>query len=166
MSLMCGIDGSNRHPPFTLWMPFFVELNVRKKRARRRSQMAININEGDWVRTDRGNIFQVTAVQVVDEDGIWFKSKARDNSVMKTVPEFFYNEGDEKVEKISKIGPEHLIIPGDLINYYMVREVLYNPLRVIVEDVNEPGRLNIIEEPSSWTPLEKLESVTYDVKFV
>ena len=74
---------------------------------------------GDYVRTDRGTIFKVENITEIDVDGQWFKSKTKENSVIKDLPRFMYDENDEHIIKSSP-NIIDLIEDGDYANGHLV----------------------------------------------
>ena len=61
----------------------------------------MKLEVGMYARTNRGNIFKVENAVEIDVDGTWFKSKVRENSVIKDLPRFMYDEEDEIINKAS-----------------------------------------------------------------
>lgn len=81
----------------------------------------MKLEVGMYVRTDRGNIFKVENVFEIDVDGTWFKSKVKENSVIKDLPRFMYDEEDEIINKASH-NIIDLIEVGDYVNGYMITD--------------------------------------------
>lgn len=91
----------------------------------------------DYVRTDKGTIFKVENITEIDIDGQWFKSKAKENSVIKDLPRFMYDETDEYIIKSSP-NIIDLIEIGDIITFkddYVVYNVIALPNEEVGLDV-------------------------------
>lgn len=77
---------------------------------------------GDYVRTNYGTIFKIENMVEIDVDGTWFKSKVKENSIIKDLPRFMYDEEDEIINKSSpnilELLEEHDFIT---IEYYSLR---------------------------------------------
>ena len=80
---------------------------------------------GDYVRTNYGTIFKIENMVEIDLDGTWFKSKVKENSIIKDLPRFMYDEEDEIVNKTSP-NIIDLIEVGDYVNGH----------RVVWKDIN------------------------------
>ncbi len=78
---------------------------------------------GDYVRTNYGTIFKIENMVEIDVDGTWFKSKVKENSIIKDLPRFMYEEEDEIINKSSP-NIIDLIEVGDYVNEEKVLEVL------------------------------------------
>ena len=70
---------------------------------------------GEYVRTNYGTIFKIENMVEIDVDGTWFKSKVKENSIIKDLPRFMYDEEDEIINKSSP-NLIDLIEVGDYVN--------------------------------------------------
>lgn len=86
----------------------------------------MKLEVGMYVRTERGNIFKVNSLTIIDKDGIYFKSLIRANGVIQDIPSLGYldHENGEMITKASH-NIIDLIEVGDIIvntNVYRDKE--------------------------------------------
>lgn len=96
---------------------------------------------GNYARTNYGTIFKIENIKEIDVNGIWFKSKVKENSIIKTLPQFMYDEEDEIIIKTSP-NIIDLIEVGDYVNgcYVTNRQASHNEGIIII-----PKRIGIIK---------------------
>ena len=99
---------------------------------------------GEYCRTDRGNIFQLKEIRILQEDGIWFKSVIKEDEAIKTTPSYdglYYTES----ETIIKSSPNiiDLIEVGDFITYE--KDNIYINIPTSVNGVFDETTLTIVK---------------------
>lgn len=72
------------------------------------------IDKNLYVRTNRGNIFKIENVKIIDEDGTDYVSLKRKDSIVRTNPGFLYSKDSEVVQETHPDLLE-LLKPGDLL---------------------------------------------------
>ena len=122
----------------------------------------MKLEVGMYVRTDRGNIFKVENAVEIDVDGTWFKSKVKENSVIKDLPRFMYDEEDEIINKASH-NIIDLIEVGDYVNGHKVTNLWKDEGKIIGVAVNARAIGYNVEEIKSIVTKEQFESISYKV---
>lgn len=128
----------------------------------------MELSVGMYVRTDRGNIFKAERVVELDVNGTWFKSKTKENSVIKVLPRFMYDEEDEVINKASE-NIIDIVEVGDYVNGKLVaknKEVITTDNIYIGRYLYEKDNSLIggEEDIKSIVTKEAFESMSYKVE--
>lgn len=120
---------------------------------------------GDYARTNYGTIFKIKNMKEIDVDGTWFKSKVKENSIIKELPRFNYSEEDEIINKTSP-NITDLIEVGDYVDGCYIQKIHENKNGIIICLLDSDYECySIIREEEIQTILtkEQFKSMEYKV---